>query len=62
MGIAVAVCVLLDAPLVLAAAGVIVVALGLAARSWLGGITGDVLGAAAELSESGALILGVALT
>jgi cobalamin synthase len=56
------VCVLLDAPLALAAAGVIVVALGLAARSWLGGITGDVLGAAAELSESGALILAVALT
>ncbi len=62
VAIAVAVCVLLDAPLVLAVVGVIVVVLGLAARSWLGGITGDVLGAAAELSESGALILAVALT
>jgi cobalamin synthase len=52
----------LHAPLLLAAVGVVVLGLGIAARSWLGGVTGDVLGAAAELSELGALVLAVALT
>jgi adenosylcobinamide-GDP ribazoletransferase len=33
----------------------------LAARAWLGGVTGDVLGAAAELTELAALVTAVAL-
>jgi adenosylcobinamide-GDP ribazoletransferase len=62
IAIAAAVCALLGAPLVLAAVGVVVLAVGLTARSWLGGVTGDVLGAAAELAEVAALVLAVALT
>jgi adenosylcobinamide-GDP ribazoletransferase len=31
-------------------------------RRWLGGVTGDVLGASAELTEAAALVLAVALT
>jgi adenosylcobinamide-GDP ribazoletransferase len=34
---------------------------GLTYRRWLGGVTGDVLGAASELSETAALLLAVAL-
>jgi adenosylcobinamide-GDP ribazoletransferase len=31
-------------------------------QRWLGGVTGDVLGASAELTEAGALVLAVALS
>lgn len=54
-------CVWLDAlPLLAAATGVVLVA-GLGARRWLGGVTGDVLGATAELAELAALVTAVAL-
>jgi adenosylcobinamide-GDP ribazoletransferase len=59
--IALAVCVLLHAALLLAVVAGIALVCGLAARRWLGGVTGDVLGAAAELAETGALIAAVAL-
>ena len=61
VAIAVAICVLLHAALLLAVVAGIAVACGLAARQWLGGVTGDVLGAAAELSETGVLVAAVAL-
>jgi adenosylcobinamide-GDP ribazoletransferase len=38
-----------------------IVPLALGARAWLGGVTGDVLGAAAELTELAALVTAVAL-
>jgi adenosylcobinamide-GDP ribazoletransferase len=47
-------------PLLAAAVGVAVVA-GLASRRALGGVTGDVLGAAAELAELAGLVVAVAL-
>ena len=54
-------CVWLDAlPLLAAAAGVALV-VGVAARRWLGGVTGDVLGASAELAELAALVVAVAV-
>lgn len=62
VALAVLVCVLLGAPLVLLAVAAVTAAVGLAARAWLGGVTGDVLGTAAELSELAALVLAVALT
>jgi adenosylcobinamide-GDP ribazoletransferase len=58
---AVVVCVFLHAALLLAVVAGIGLACGLAARQWLGGVTGDVLGASAELAETGALIAAVAL-
>jgi len=61
VAIAVAICVLLHAALLLAVVAGIAVVCGLAARQWLGGVTGDVLGAAAELSETGVLVAAVAL-
>jgi adenosylcobinamide-GDP ribazoletransferase len=61
VAIAVAICVLLHTALLLAVVAGLAVACGLAARQWLGGVTGDVLGAAAELSETGVLIAAVAL-
>jgi len=61
IAIAVAVCALLHASLLLAVVAGIAVACGLAARQWLGGVTGDVLGAAAELAETGALVAAVAV-
>jgi adenosylcobinamide-GDP ribazoletransferase len=54
-------CVLLHAALLLAVVAGIVLACGVAAHRWLGGVTGDVLGAAVELSETAALIAAVAL-
>jgi adenosylcobinamide-GDP ribazoletransferase len=60
--LAVLVCVLLGAPLVLLAVGAVTAVVGLGALAWLGGVTGDVLGTAAELSELAALVLAVALT
>ena len=47
-------------PLLAVATGTAVVA-GLVAHRWLGGVTGDVLGAAAELAEAAALVTAVAL-
>jgi adenosylcobinamide-GDP ribazoletransferase len=60
--IAVALCVLLHAVLLLAAVAVVSVVAFAAARRWLGGVTGDVLGAAAELAELAALVVAVAVT
>ncbi|MGH2933466.1 MAG: adenosylcobinamide-GDP ribazoletransferase [Gaiellaceae bacterium] len=62
VAIAAAVCVVLHAPLLLAAAAGVGVLVAVAARHALGGITGDVLGAGAELAESAALVVAVALT
>jgi len=61
VALAVAVCIVLHATLLLAVVAAIAIACGLAARQWLGGVTGDVLGAAAELSETGVLVAAVAL-
>ena len=61
VAIAVAACVLLHAALLLAVVAGVAIACGLAARRWLGGVTGDILGAAAELAETGALVAAVAL-
>ncbi|HEY2071936.1 MAG TPA: adenosylcobinamide-GDP ribazoletransferase [Gaiellaceae bacterium] len=58
---AVVLCVLLHAAVLLAVVAGIGIACGVAARNWLGGVTGDVLGAAAELAETGALVAAVAL-
>jgi adenosylcobinamide-GDP ribazoletransferase len=58
---AVVVCVLLHTALLLAIAAGVAIACGVVAHRWLGGVTGDVLGAAAELAETGALIAAVAL-
>jgi adenosylcobinamide-GDP ribazoletransferase len=54
-------CVWLDALPLLAVGAGVAIAVGLAARSWLGGVTGDVLGASAELTEIAALVAAVAL-
>jgi adenosylcobinamide-GDP ribazoletransferase len=59
--IAAAVCVLLHAALLLAIAGGLAALAGAGAMRRLGGVTGDVLGAAAELAETGALVAAVAL-
>jgi adenosylcobinamide-GDP ribazoletransferase len=58
---AVGLCVLLHAALLLAVVAGVGLVSGLAARRWLGGVTGDVLGAASELAETGALVAAVAL-
>ena len=46
---------------VLGAAATITLAAGLAWRSWLGGVTGDTLGATSEIVEALVLVLAVAL-
>jgi len=48
-------------PLVLVAAAAIALSAPVVLR-WLGGVTGDVLGASAELTETAALVLAVTLT
>ena len=60
--VAVAICVSLHAALLLAAAVAATVVCGFGARRWLGGVTGDVLGASTELAEVAALVVGVAIT
>jgi adenosylcobinamide-GDP ribazoletransferase len=62
VAIAVVFCVLLHAAWVLAAVAVVAVVAFAGARRWLGGVTGDVLGAAAELAELAALVVAVAVT
>jgi adenosylcobinamide-GDP ribazoletransferase len=62
VAIAAALCVVLHTPVLLAVAAGVTIAVGLAARHALGGVTGDVLGAAAELVEVAALVTAVALT
>jgi adenosylcobinamide-GDP ribazoletransferase len=62
VAIAVGLAIALHAPIVLAAAAGAVLIVGPAARRALGGITGDVLGAAAELCEVGALVAAIAVT
>lgn len=51
-----------DGLVLLASAGCVALALGLAYRRWLGGVTGDTLGAATELAETAALVVAVGLT
>jgi cobalamin 5'-phosphate synthase/cobalamin synthase len=60
--IAVAFAVLLHAAVTLVGTAVVIVLVGAAARYALGGITGDVLGAASELCEIAALVCAVAVT
>jgi adenosylcobinamide-GDP ribazoletransferase len=62
VAIGAAICVLLHAAVLLAVALVVTVGVGLVARHALAGITGDVLGATAELCELTALVVAVALT
>jgi adenosylcobinamide-GDP ribazoletransferase len=62
VAVAAAICVWLDAAVALAAAAAVTVVVGIAARRWLGGITGDVLGAAAEVVEVVVLVTAVAVT
>jgi adenosylcobinamide-GDP ribazoletransferase len=51
----------LDGLVVLAAAAAVAVVLGLVFRAWLGGVTGDTLGAASEATELVALVVAAAL-
>ena len=62
VAIGAAICILLHAAPLLAVALVVTVGVGFVARRALGGVTGDVLGAAAELCELAALVVAVALT
>ena len=50
-----------DGLLVAACAAVVALLLGFALSRWLGGVTGDTLGAAVELSEATVLVVAVAL-
>jgi adenosylcobinamide-GDP ribazoletransferase len=51
----------LDGLLAAASAAVLAVLMGLGFRRWLGGVTGDALGAGVELGEAAVLVVGVAL-
>jgi adenosylcobinamide-GDP ribazoletransferase len=62
VAVAAAICVWLDAAPALAAAAAVTVLAGVAVKRWLGGVTGDVLGAAAELVEVAVLVTAVAVT
>jgi adenosylcobinamide-GDP ribazoletransferase len=62
--IAAGVCVALagaDGAILLAVVAAVTVVAGVLAFRWLGGITGDILGATAELAETAALVVAVAL-
>jgi cobalamin synthase len=62
VGVAVAVLLAgLDGALLVAAAAVTVICLGFVYRRWLGGATGDGLGAATELSETVVLVIAAGL-
>lgn len=61
VAITIAFCVILHAALLLVVVAGIALVCGIGSHRWLGGVTGDVLGAAAELAETGALIAAVAL-
>jgi len=52
----------LDGAVLLGTVALVLVVAGVFARRWLGGITGDILGATAELAETAALVVAVALT
>ncbi len=54
-------CVWLHALVLLAAAAGVAIVVGIGAQRWLGGVTGDVLGASAELAELAALVVAVAV-
>src|SRR4051794_8315106 len=56
------ICLVLGAWPLIVVAAVAAVLLGLVARAWLGGLTGDVLGASSELTELAALVAAVAVT
>jgi adenosylcobinamide-GDP ribazoletransferase len=62
VAISVAFCLWLHAAWLLVPVAAVVLVAGLGAWRWLGGVTGDVLGAAAELSELAALVVAVAVT
>lgn len=51
----------LDGLVVVGAAAMVAISLGLVFRAWLGGVTGDTLGAASEVTELVALIVAAAL-
>jgi adenosylcobinamide-GDP ribazoletransferase len=51
----------LDGAYVLAAAGAVTLALGAWYTRWLGGVTGDTLGAASEVAETAALVVAAAV-
>jgi adenosylcobinamide-GDP ribazoletransferase len=55
------ICILLHAPLLLAVGAAMTLGAGVVARKALGGITGDVLGATAEVCDLAALVVAVAL-
>jgi adenosylcobinamide-GDP ribazoletransferase len=59
--IAAGLCASLHALPLLGVGAAVALGTGLAARRWLGGVTGDVLGAAAELTEIASLVVAVAL-
>ena len=50
-----------DGAILLGVVATVAVVAGVLAFRWLGGITGDILGAAAELAETAALVVAVAL-
>jgi cobalamin synthase len=51
----------LHAAIVLATTAAVTVVCGVGAWRWLGGVTGDVLGATTELAELAGLVAGVAI-
>jgi adenosylcobinamide-GDP ribazoletransferase len=61
VAIAAVLCVWVDAPWLLVPAAAVAVAAAVTAWRWLGGVTGDVLGATAELAELAVLVTAVAL-
>lgn len=62
LALAAGVCAWLDALPMLAVGFVVAAVAGVATRRWLGGVTGDVLGAGAELTEIASLVAAVTLT
>jgi adenosylcobinamide-GDP ribazoletransferase len=61
LAIATAIAVLLDAVVVLVAAGAVALVVALFVRRFIGGVTGDVLGATTELAQAAALVALVAV-